>query len=122
MQPIQPPVTTIPTPNQSAPVIIPQKQMVTSVSTSQLQISSQPITQTTQPSMSHSASTSMLSNMPKSVYDSLAPLNLPSKPLNYGQESTAKLELELSQVNNSFLASNESSMTAKNTSEVNLTL
>jgi len=108
----------VPTPAEPAPVIIPPKPLSTSVSTSQLQSTSAPTGQTSQPSMSHSASTSMLSSMPKSVYDSLAPLNLPSKPLNYGQENAPKPELELSQVNSMLLAAGESASSAKTTAEV----
>lgn len=118
-----------PTPPQIAPVIpskpltpvvVPTieqpKLLATSASTSQLQQAAQITPQVNPPSMSHSVSasnvTSMQKTMSKSVYDSLAPLNLPSKPLNYGQDNEPKPELELSQVNNMLLTS-ESSISTK---------
>ena len=57
--------------------------------------------------MTHSVSASNLqqqaqvtqASISKSAYDSLAPLDLPSKPILYGQENHQKAELELSQIN-----------------------
>lgn len=107
----QPPQVTIPKP-AAPPVLVPPTQ----VAIQQPPPPPQPIAQSqppqpvivpTQSQMTHSVSASNLqqqaqvtqASISKSAYDSLAPLDLPSKPILYGQENHQKAELELSQIN-----------------------